>query len=85
MNLHRKQFTSLALAAIATGFWGSALAQGAYPTKTVTMVVPTAAGGTTDLSARTTMICGAEMTLATGWKSPCSHCFWLVMWGEMTW
>ena len=52
MNLHRKQFTSLALAAIATGFWGSALAQGAYPTKTVTMVVPTAAGGTTDLSAR---------------------------------
>ena len=52
MNLHRKQFTSLALAAIATGFWGSALAQGAYPTKTVNMVVPTAAGGTTDLSAR---------------------------------
>ena len=52
MNLHRKQFTSLALAAIATGFWGSALAQGAYPTKTVTMVVPTAAGGTPDLSAR---------------------------------
>ncbi|UCU97786.1 Bug family tripartite tricarboxylate transporter substrate binding protein [Acidovorax radicis] len=52
MNLHRKQFTTLALAAIATGLWGSALAQGAYPSKTVVMVVPTAAGGTTDLSAR---------------------------------
>ena len=26
-----------------------------------------------------------EMTLATGWKSACSHCFCLVMWGEMTW
>ena len=54
-HLHRKQLTTLALAAIAvgaTGFWGSALAQGAYPTKNVTMVVPTAAGGTTDLSAR---------------------------------
>ena len=52
MKLHRKQFTNLALAALATGFLGSATAQSAYPSKTVTMVVPTAAGGTTDLSAR---------------------------------
>ena len=52
MKLHRKQFTTLALAALATGFLGSATAQTAYPSKTVTMVVPTAAGGTTDLSAR---------------------------------
>ncbi len=51
MKLHRKQFTTLALAALATGFLGSATAQSAYPGKTVTMVVPTAAGGTTDLSA----------------------------------
>ena len=52
MKLHRKQFTTLTLAALATGFLGSATAQSAYPSKTVTMVVPTAAGGTTDLSAR---------------------------------
>ncbi len=52
MKLHRKQFTTLALAALATGFLGSATAQSAYPSKTLTMVVPTAAGGTTDLSAR---------------------------------
>ena len=52
MKLHRKQFTTLAVAALATGFLGSATAQSAYPSKTVTMVVPTAAGGTTDLSAR---------------------------------
>ena len=52
MKTTRKQFTALALAALATGFIGQAAAQGAYPSKTVTMVVPTAAGGTTDLSAR---------------------------------
>ena len=42
MKLHRKQFTTLALAALATGFLGSATAQSAYPSKTVTMVVPPA-------------------------------------------
>ena len=52
MKTTRKQFTTLALAALATGFIGQAAAQGAYPSKNVTMVVPTAAGGTTDLSAR---------------------------------
>ncbi|MBU2123130.1 MAG: tripartite tricarboxylate transporter substrate binding protein, partial [Gammaproteobacteria bacterium] len=53
MNITRKQFTTTLMlgalaAAVSTGAW----AQGSYPTKNVTMVVPTAAGGTTDLSAR---------------------------------
>ena len=52
MTLNRKQFNALALAALAAGLVGNAAAQAAYPSKTVTMVVPTAAGGTTDLSAR---------------------------------
>ena len=52
MKTNRKQFTTLAIAALALGLGGTAWAQGAYPSKTVTMVVPTAAGGTTDLSAR---------------------------------
>ena len=49
MKTNRKQFTTLAIAALAMGLGSAAWAQGAYPTKTVTMVVPTAAGGTTDL------------------------------------
>ena len=49
MKTTRKQFTTLALAAAAmSGAW----AQGAYPNKTVTFVVPAAAGGTTDISGR---------------------------------
>ena len=53
MKTTRKQFTTLALAALAAiSFIGHAAAQGAYPSKNVTLVVPTAAGGTTDLSAR---------------------------------
>ena len=52
MKTNRKQFTTLAIAALAMGLGSAAWAQGAYPSKTVTMVVPTAAGGTTDLSAR---------------------------------
>ena len=48
-SLTRKQFTALALVACMPF---AAWAQGAYPTKPVTLVVPTAAGGTTDLSAR---------------------------------
>lgn len=45
----RRLVAALALASCAPV---SAWAQGAYPAKPVTMVVPTAAGGTTDLSAR---------------------------------
>ena len=52
MNFTRKQFHTLALGALATALCTGAWAQGSYPTKAVTMVVPTATGGTTDLSAR---------------------------------
>ncbi|HEY9208372.1 Bug family tripartite tricarboxylate transporter substrate binding protein [Acidovorax soli] len=52
MKTHRQPFTTLAIAALTLGLGSAAWAQGAYPTKPVTMVVPTAAGGTTDLSAR---------------------------------
>ncbi|WP_332748414.1 Bug family tripartite tricarboxylate transporter substrate binding protein [Hydrogenophaga sp.] len=52
MKTTRKPFTQLAFAALALGLGASAWAQGAYPAKAVTMVVPTATGGTTDLSAR---------------------------------
>ena len=49
MHITRKQFTIAALAAAAlSGAW----AQGAYPARTVTFVVPAAAGGTTDIAAR---------------------------------
>ena len=49
MHITRKQFTTLALATLTMG---AAWAQGAYPSKTVTFVVPAAAGGTTDISGR---------------------------------
>lgn len=52
MTLQRKHFTILALAALGATTFGGAWAQSGYPVKPVTMVVPTAAGGTTDLSAR---------------------------------
>lgn len=52
MKTTRKPFTQWALAALALGLGTAAWAQGAYPAKAVTMVVPTATGGTTDLSAR---------------------------------
>lgn len=49
MHMTRKQFTTLALATLALS---TAWAQGAYPSRTVTFVVPAAAGGTTDIAAR---------------------------------
>ena len=53
MKITRQKFTvTLALGALATAAWTGAWAQGAYPAKNVTLIVPTAAGGTTDLSAR---------------------------------
>lgn len=52
MKTTRKQFTTLAIAALAMGLGSAAWAQSAYPSRNVTLVVPTAAGGTTDLSAR---------------------------------
>lgn len=55
MTMTRKQFGRLALASVlATTVAGTALAQAAYPHKPITMVVPAAAGGTTDLAARMT-------------------------------
>lgn len=55
MTLNRKQFGRLALAAgLALGFAGTAAAQAGYPNKPINMVVPAAAGGTTDLAARMT-------------------------------
>ncbi|RYF07515.1 MAG: tripartite tricarboxylate transporter substrate binding protein [Comamonadaceae bacterium] len=51
--IHRRHFGPLAIAACAAlALPLPSAAQSAYPTKPVTMVVPTAAGGTTDLSAR---------------------------------
>lgn len=55
MTMNRKQFGRLALAAgLALGFAGTAAAQAGYPNKPINMVVPAAAGGTTDLAARMT-------------------------------
>lgn len=55
MTMNRKQFGRLALAAgLALGFAGTAAAQAGYPSKPINMVVPAAAGGTTDLAARMT-------------------------------
>ena len=52
MKTTRKQFTALALVAMFGIGAGQASAQAVYPSKTITMIVPTAAGGTTDISAR---------------------------------
>lgn len=55
MTMNRKKFGRLALAAgLALGFAGTAAAQAGYPSKPINMVVPAAAGGTTDLAARMT-------------------------------
>ncbi len=55
MTMNRKQFSRLAVATgLALGLAGTAMARADYPTKPITMVVPAAAGGTTDLAARMT-------------------------------
>lgn len=55
MTMNRKQFGQWMLAAaVGSAFAVPAMAQSAYPNKPITMVVPAAAGGTTDLAARMT-------------------------------
>ncbi len=52
-KIQRRQIAAVAMAIAGLGLGGTAaLAQGGYPTKTITMIVPAAAGGTTDLAAR---------------------------------
>lgn len=55
MRIQRRRIhlAAAAAAALALGLpAGQALAQGGYPSKTVLMIVPAAAGGTTDLAGR---------------------------------
>ncbi len=52
MKRHHKTLRTLALATLAAAAAFSALAQGSYPNRPVTLVVPAATGGTTDLAGR---------------------------------
>lgn len=52
-KIQRRQIAAVAMAIAGLGLGGTAaLAQGGYPAKTITMIVPAAAGGTADLAAR---------------------------------
>ncbi len=52
-KIQRRQIAAVAMAIAGLGLGGTAaLAQGGYPAKTITMIVPAAAGGTTVLAAR---------------------------------
>ena len=59
----RTGLKTLAAAALLSAGMGSALAQDNYPSKPITMIVPFAAGGTTDILAR---IVGQAMSLDLG-------------------
>ena len=52
-KIQRRQIAAVAMAIAGLGLGGTAaLAQGGYPAKTITRIVPAAAGGTTDQAAR---------------------------------
>jgi tripartite-type tricarboxylate transporter receptor subunit TctC len=51
-SIQRRRFAGLALTAVASLCGAAVQAQGNYPAKPITLVVPTAPGGTTDIAAR---------------------------------
>jgi tripartite-type tricarboxylate transporter receptor subunit TctC len=63
MPFDRRRFVSAAVLAVAAALTGPAVAQTAYPTKPITILVPSAAGGPTDTVAR---LIAESMTKALG-------------------